>query len=378
MSAVEKLALINNVATIFLVIVCLTACRSSILRRRKQIVMLFALLLIVNIAIDMVGFFTVGKGLERAYEISMAINTFNLIFRMVTASMPAFFRYRAETRKYTQNKRRRILIMFMPVILGTVLLIVNIFTGVVFSVDRQGRYTGNSGVFIINGIIIMYLLAVFVLPLLKNNNAGSKPVVSMFALVIPVGTGIIIRTFLLPEVQVGLLGASVSLLIFVISMGNAESLYDSFTRVYNKEYLTYYLERNKRDHRSRVAGIMIDVNNLKIINDEYGHKAGDEILKKAVSLIRKMKIENSALVRFGGDEFILLLSVSDIETVRDVMLNIKERLFQYEAEDTSPYKLSLSMGTTIYIPGENISSFVRRMDEQMYLEKKAYHEAYAQ
>lgn len=378
MSAINQMELINNIVAICIVIISLTASTSSILEEKKRLSRLMGLIIVINIAIDMIGFYTVGRGFKWAYECGVALNTVNLIVRMMTAYFLAFQQYKIRGYRISKSPIKEALIMGIPVMIGCVFLLFNLFNERIFSVSSDGHYTTNGGIFVIHGIAIIYLFFTIIISLLGSDNVGNYPFVPMIVLVIPIMIGVIIRGVFLPEVPVGFLGASISLLIFVISMSKAGIFFDSFTGVYNKEYITLFLDKVKKDRFNKIVGIMIDVNDLKKTNDKYGHKAGDDIIMKTVKLVSDINIENSSLVRYGGDEFILLISISNIDTVKNVMLDIKERLTEYDSKRTVPYKLSLSMGMTVYIPGESINSFVRRMDEQMYFEKKAYHEAMAQ
>lgn len=373
MTAIEKIQLINNISAIILVMLSITASTSSLLETRKKVARIFAVIIFINLGIDMIEFVVVKNHVPNTRELVLALNTINLIFRMITTSLLTFFKYKLDGYSFAKSRLREYLIMATPVYVGTAFLIANIFTGIVFTVNNRGIYTNSNGTFIINGIMILYFFATIVISTLQKNIVGKQPFVPMYIIAIPVIVGIILREVLLSQVSIGILGASVSLLIFVLSMSNAGVLYDPLTRVFNKEYFSYLMDWGVKNKYARVAGIMIDINDLKKINDQYGHSAGDDVILRTTELIKGMGLKDSALIRYGGDEFILLVQISDVEMIRDIMLNIKEKLMSHEMNKDTPYKLSLSMGMTVYIPGENINSFIRRMDEQMYFEKKAYH-----
>lgn len=373
MTAIEKIQLINNISAIILVMLSITASTSSLLETRKKVARIFAVIIFINLGIDMIEFVVVKNHVPNTREIVLALNTINLIFRMITTSLLTFFKYKLDGYSFAKSRLREYLIIAIPVYVGTAFLIANIFTGIVFTVNSKGIYTNSNGTFIINGIMILYFFATIVISTLQKNIVGKQPFVPMYIIAIPVIIGIILREVLLPQVSIGILGASVSLLIFVLSMSNAGVLYDPLTRVFNKEYFSYLMDWGVKNKYARVAGIMIDINDLKKINDQYGHSAGDDVILRTTELIKEMRLKDSALIRYGGDEFILLVQISDVEMIRDIMLNIKEKLMSHKVNKDTPYKLSLSMGMTVYIPGENINSFIRRMDEQMYFEKKAYH-----
>jgi len=147
---------------------------------------------------------------------------------------------------------------------------------------------------------------------------------------------------------------------------------DSLTGLYNRhklqDSLTTEVERAKRYSRP-LSIIMIDMDELKVINDTFGHAAGDEALKiVAKSILRSIRKVDMG-TRFGGDEFIVLLPEADREEAASVAKRIREAILEV---DFASGTLSVSLGVVQWHPGfETPKDFVDAVDKAMYLAKRS-------
>ncbi len=147
---------------------------------------------------------------------------------------------------------------------------------------------------------------------------------------------------------------------------------DSLTGLFNRHKLQDSLEteveRAKRYSRP-LSIIMIDMDKLKVINDTFGHAAGDEALKLVARSIQCSIRKVDLGTRFGGDEFVVLLPEADREEAAAVAKRIREAILGVEFESG---KLSVSMGVVQWHSGFDTSKdFVHAADEAMYLAKRS-------
>ena len=147
---------------------------------------------------------------------------------------------------------------------------------------------------------------------------------------------------------------------------------DSLTGLYNRhklqDSLNTEVERAKRYNRP-LSIIMVDMDELKVINDTYGHAAGDEALKVVAKSIERSIRKVDLGTRFGGDEFIVLLPEADSEVAASVAKRIRETIMEMEFESG---KLSVSMGVVQWHEGfDTPKDFVQAVDEAMYLAKRS-------
>lgn len=161
-----------------------------------------------------------------------------------------------------------------------------------------------------------------------------------------------------------------------INIQNETSLVDSLTKLYNRDYLTRYL-RSAAQHPPAdglLAGLMIDLNSFKEINDTYGHSEGDAALRLVGRLLMEVLPRRAFAARYGGDEFIVLAVVQHEAQLHVLMDTIQGRAAACSRAQGLPYELSLSMGETFFRPySDTQDSFLRRMDERMYENKRRHY-----
>lgn len=99
------------------------------------------------------------------------------------------------------------------------------------------------------------------------------------------------------------------------------SLYDTMTGLYNRNYTVKYDFDNEAS--LPCSYIICDCNNLKKINDEYGHEAGDQYICEVADLLKGVVVKNSVIVRLGGDEFLIITPSCNEQTHNDILESIK-------------------------------------------------------
>ena len=152
------------------------------------------------------------------------------------------------------------------------------------------------------------------------------------------------------------------------------SMHDALTGVYNRTYFEAELNRLQKGRQYPVSIIMLDTDNLKVVNDTYGHAQGDKLLQTVTALIREVLRAEEVFARIGGDEFAILLPHSHAEAAQLVVSRIKDRLDQdNDQNENGPIKVSIGLGTAD-IKDDLIEAF-KRADADMYADKKARKES---
>ena len=134
-----------------------------------------------------------------------------------------------------------------------------------------------------------------------------------------------------------------------------------------------YIIESCRSSRSRLTIIIADVNNLKSINDTYGHSEGDFTIFKIGECISKATPANALCARFGGDEFIIALSTLDESLPNKLVSSIKKQLTQFNKKMQKPYNISASYGICTDYPTTSEQSydyFIKKADYNMYVNKR--------
>lgn len=150
------------------------------------------------------------------------------------------------------------------------------------------------------------------------------------------------------------------------------SYHDQLTGLYNRTYFaTKVIEEMKQAdlNQQPIALLILDLDNFKRINDNYGHLIGDEILKRVALVVSRKVRKTDILVRFGGEEFLVLMPKTSMIQGMDIAESIRaeiERLVHPIAG-----KLTVSIGVAEKMTSESFDRWCKRADEALYRAKSA-------
>lgn len=148
--------------------------------------------------------------------------------------------------------------------------------------------------------------------------------------------------------------------------------HDVLTGLKNRAFFVDELERLRRKGRYPVTAIAIDLNNLKAVNDEFGHAAGDALLRRTSEVILKAVDKPTQASRTGGDEFIILLAGADADKGQRLIDDIGT-LVALNNQYYVALTLSLSVGMATCHAADGLDDMLRRADLAMYEQKRLQH-----
>jgi diguanylate cyclase (GGDEF)-like protein len=173
------------------------------------------------------------------------------------------------------------------------------------------------------------------------------------------------------------------LFIFIITplLKNRDSLWDLsntdlLTHIYNRRYFLHVLEheisRVSRHHR-QVSIILFDIDNFKKVNDNYGHEAGDKVLKRVAKVTQERLRNYCTLARYGGEEFIIIIPEASSAETYVIADQIRELIDETKILISTDYRISVtvSLGVAEYHPDidATIDSLISRADIALYQAK---------
>ncbi|WEE75811.1 GGDEF domain-containing protein [Comamonas testosteroni] len=166
-------------------------------------------------------------------------------------------------------------------------------------------------------------------------------------------------------------------LMLIVSMRDAmatlrdERNHDMLTGVLNRRGFWEFADPLTRDRKAQPFSIVVaDLDHFKRVNDSWGHEYGDGVLK-AVAEVMQASVRGADLVaRFGGEEFVLLLTQTDIETAQRVAQRIRAGAVEIIAPLPDGQRVTLSMGIVASPFGSDLREAVMRADQQLYKAKE--------
>lgn len=149
---------------------------------------------------------------------------------------------------------------------------------------------------------------------------------------------------------------------------------DTLTGIFNRRYLTGYVERLLKEEKSFVF-CYIDLDHLKMVNDRFGHSEGDGYLKLLVERIQAEIRKDDVFARIGGDEFAVVFPAASCKMIQERMEKAAEEMRRYLKEN-KPYRGGFSYGIVGCRPGEyaGYEEMLRAVDQKMYEYKNSHRE----
>ncbi|MBA1274669.1 GGDEF domain-containing protein [Stutzerimonas azotifigens] len=153
------------------------------------------------------------------------------------------------------------------------------------------------------------------------------------------------------------------------------SLRDQLTGAGNRSAMNQALAREielARRHGHPLSLIMLDLDHFKDLNDSHGHRGGDEALQRVVSRLKRQLRNVDMLFRYGGEEFLVLLSNTDAKDAALVGERLRAAVDQHPFEiDGQPVHLSISLGSATYRAPETLEQLLQRADAALYRAKRS-------
>jgi len=267
------------------------------------------------------------------------------------------------------------LLLAIPLFIGYLLVFINIFVPFIFKIENE-KYIRLGGYFIIFFIAVIYMIISLIFYFIIKIKSKELIFFEAWIFVIPVLIGAIISliapfipnmkaiSVIIPFCSIGFSGV-------IASIQNETIYIDRLTKVYNRSFMDFYLTKKRK---KSIMGIMLDINDFKNINDSYGHEVGDEAIINFAQALKKIVSTNGVVIRYAGDEFIILLNTIEKDEASLLISKIEAYLLVQKDELRYPYDIKFSYGLSLYNPNfMSFDAFLNIIDENMYYYKRLYH-----
>ena len=368
--------LVANGTGLFMLVI-LIICRHMTKLTRRPVDKIFSIIILIGIGgtiLEPVTFML--NGIEGSFfrAISIFANTLEFFF---TATVSVLWVWYVDL--YLNKDIERLKTRFVPMLvvwaLLTILLIANVFGGFLFSFDEHNVYSREPlGYIFFAFLSISYLIsiALYYRFISVHGRAQFFPI-WMFLTPLIISLCIQIPFY---GISVTFLGCAVGLVSIYLNILSKQSLVDSLTGLYNRAYIEHELIIARRSKKYIYSGVMIDIDQFKSINDNFGHSSGDDALENAARIILNATDRDSLAFRLAGDEFVVLVraGAGKTEELKKKTLDLENRISvgteKFNNEGKVPYKLVFSMGYAMYDKAYADDDFFRKMDAEMYKDKQ--------
>ncbi len=294
----------------------------------------------------------------------------NLVYLWLNPLIPCLWASYIDYAIFGSVRRlRRRLYYSHPMVVSTLLVAVQPFWPVLFTVSEANQYARGPAIWV--NVASTFAMLVLIIAVAVRNRSrlrdGVVPAIILFisgpAIAVVVQMMVYGALLIWPMMALALV---VSYVVLETVTASRDHLTGLSSRLRVEEYV-----RNLVDSRTGFGLIVIDLDDFKLINDQYGHQSGDEALILFADVLRDVFASQRIVARFGGDEFAVVTASTteaQLETYRRSMLR---RVDALNADANRPYRIRMSFGATVADPsgGDTLETAFSRADACMYADK---------
>jgi diguanylate cyclase (GGDEF)-like protein len=227
------------------------------------------------------------------------------------------------------------------------------------------------GILVSAGLLVMFLPAVLRGESIRLEIAVSPPLaVALFVALGFVNTYLVMKRFEVRRLREQLISSTLQNHLI-----EQQSFTDPLTEIYNRRSLEQiagqFISRARRQ-KTTLTFLMVDADNFKGINTRFGHLTGDFVLAEIAAILKTSIRGSDAAIRYGGDEFLILLPDTPADDAHNVVDRINHKIDDWnKADNLQGFRLSLSVGAVEWHDGETLDEVLDKADQRMYERKNA-------
>jgi len=153
--------------------------------------------------------------------------------------------------------------------------------------------------------------------------------------------------------------------IMMDKLAKTDALTDTYNHMAYHEFVEKLVEQAENGSFELTIAVM-DIDNFKKINDTYGHRAGDAVLRDVAAIARSRVGANDFVARYGGEEFVILFTEEDYESAYRLADGIRSAIASAPHESIDGHSITVSVGVNRYIPGMGKEHFFQGADAALY------------
>jgi len=327
---------------------------------------------IVQLALDVLWLLVEGRSFPGAIMANRVINALFLSAAVILGCI--WYLYVLETLGYTITRRLQTLVM-LPGLLFLGLNVLSIWTEWVFTVSPENVYA-HGPLFWLQmigayGMLALAFVHLMIFVIRRKDSASRDALRTLLSFYFIPVVGAVISLF-----YTGMPGAwtcaAVSIVLIYLNDQDKETIRDGLTGLSNRKTLSAaFAEYVKQAGQRPLYLFMMDLDSFKHINDSFGHPAGDQALIDAADILTAcMAKRKGILIRYGGDEFLIMGFFDGDTDAAAFKQEIRQGFADYRKAHHPPYTFAMSVGCARYQEGQPLEALVDAADISLYQEKQ--------
>ena len=272
-----------------------------------------------------------------------------------------------------QNRFKYKWIAAIPVVVVFVLSFLSMWFDLFFRIDENNVYHRGSAMMVHTLILYGFLLILLVFLISRAKTISKKDFIVLMSIPLFPALGGFFQLMHFGLLLMWPLSAFSMILVYVFIQSEI-SVSDPLTGLSNRRaYANMLLTLDKKKQSEKMTGcIVCDVDNLKEINDRYGHHIGDSVLIGISNIMKSVFPSAELIARIGGDEFVILFAVKAMSEFEEKMEEYKHRLIEDNKHSGWEFDFSVSCGAGVFDAKttSNVEGFFVVLDRMMYENKK--------
>ena len=289
-----------------------------------------------------------ARGID-ANTICLMLNTLYYVFQVAILGFMTLFLEYSTNKSYKRLQTVGIIIAVIFVV-NTVLLVINMYTGFLFSISRDSFFIRGEGHFIRIHVYYLIMLLAIMNTIMSRRHMNKRLFFLTWGTILPTLAGVAID-YVFPGMQVIWTCIFIALLFDYLFIVQLTSLIDELTGVYNRrgcDEQLFKLQSKKR--RKAYSFFIINVNGLHEINAEHGHVHGDNALRNTAEILISSVRRSDFIARNDSEMFVIIAATNKKEIIKN---RINQKLQDFNVTNRNPYSLTLAFGDGIYMPDDS-------------------------
>ena len=369
----EEIIMANGIAVLMMLFLLSYRRRSKKkIHASDKIYNVMAIIVLLGALCETLSFWVDGKSISCGRALNYMSNSLCFVGTVSVGFLWCLFvdlRVRKNNRRTFHNAK----IVAIPWLIEILAVIYNLFgTGFLFTVSEDNIYQRSAFVALAYITLILYFAYSVFIVLDSRRTTLQLDFFPVQYFITPCLAGVAIQFFFY-----GITSSWVSVaiaMIFVQMQNDSENLLtDALSGLYNRRYLNAVLSKKDTLKGKPLFGIMMDVNDFKIINDKLGHSTGDQAIRVMGDILLKSMPYGGMPIRYGGDEFVVLMSDVTRGCADRTYDEINRNIEKFNEAGIEKFKISISVGRAKLGEDGDVEKFLTSMDERMYEAKRLYH-----